>query len=430
MRIVYLFLFLCFTQNAIAQSTLVAGPMAGYVDSTSARIWVEVQSSVSVVALTYWPKDHAENKNTVAHEAYPGKISNTVTLTLNNLQPGTTYEYDVSAGIKPIASGMFKTQPTATYPDFIFLTGSCAANVMDTSIFTSMAHTPADLMIWLGDNWYLPDNIPYKEILWNGARSVRAKHIMQPLLKAMPHYAIWDDHDFGPNNADKYFPFKEDSRSAFMDYWANPSYGNADKGIYTSFSYGDVNFYLLDDRWWRNNDKDADHVGLLHRKPNPNKLMFGREQMQWLEKQLKESKATFNIIATGSQMLNAKTRFDCFYHYPIEYNELLNFISENNIHGIVFLTGDRHHSEIIRLTRKNDYSLYDITISPFTSHPDNVKSELNNPLRVPGTYVGVQNYAQVRISGDNGNRKLHVNILGVKGETLATWETTEKELNR
>lgn len=428
MRILSFVLCLCLTHIAIAQSRLVAGPMAGHVDRQSARIWVEVTHSVKNISLTYWPKNNEGDKKTISHEAYPGNFSNAITITLDNLHPGTTYSYNMSADGTEIASGNFKTQTTEAYPDFSFLTGSCAANVMDSAIFTSMANTPADLMVWLGDNWYLPNTIPYKDILWNGARFVRSKHIMQPLVKAMPHYAIWDDHDFGPNNADKFFPFREDSRKAFMDYWPNPSYGDGKDGIYTSFSYGDVNFYLLDDRWWRSNDNDREYVGVWNYKPNPRKLMFGKEQMKWLKKQLKESKATFNIIATGSQMLNANTKYDCFYHYPAEYKDLLDFLERRQIPGVIFLTGDRHHSEIIKQERKDNYPLYDVTVSPFTSHPDNTKSELNNSLRVPGTYIDKQNYAVVHISGDKGNRKLHIDLLGVHGEKLAQWEINEKEL--
>jgi alkaline phosphatase D len=31
----------------------------------------------------------------------------------------------------------------------------------------------------------------------------------------MSHYAIWDDHDYGPNNADKSYHLKETSRKVF-----------------------------------------------------------------------------------------------------------------------------------------------------------------------------------------------------------------------
>jgi alkaline phosphatase D len=292
-----------------------------------------------------------------------------------------------------------------------------------------MANTPANLMVWLGDNWYLPNKIENSEILWEGANYARGQAVMRPLLQAIPHYATWDDHDFGPNNSDKNFKFKKQSREAFMDFWANPSYGNGKDGIYTSFSYGDVNFYLLDDRWWRSSDREPAYTG-LRRKINQKKRMFGKSQLNWLKDELIASKASFNIIVTGSQVLNSYTKYDCLYHFPVEYDELMSFLQDNKVNGVIFFTGDRHHSEIVRQTRDGHYTLYDVTVSPFTSGTHKVGKEANNPQRVQGTLIDEkQNFAKVSISGDEGNRKLHIEFLGVKGQKLAEWEVNQRDVS-
>jgi len=97
------------------------------------------------------------------------------------------------------------------------------------------------------------------------------------------------------------------------------------------------------------------------------KRMFGREQMEWLKNSLLYSTATFKIIAVGSQVLNPLSPFEKLGHFPAEYEELMNFLKDNKIDGVLFLTGDRHHSEIIKAERPGTYTLYDITVSPFTS---------------------------------------------------------------
>ena len=68
---------------------------------------------------------------------------------------------------------------------------------------------------------------------------------MQPLLASASNYAIWDDHDFGPNDSDGSYTGKELTLEAFRMFWGNPGYGVPGvEGITTTFVWGDV-----PDRW-------------------------------------------------------------------------------------------------------------------------------------------------------------------------------------
>ena len=242
----------------------------------------------------------------------------------------------------------------------------------------------------------------------------------------MPQYAIWDDHDFGPNDGDKSFTLKETSRKVFMNYWANPSYGEEGKGIYTRITHNDCDFFLMDDRYFRSND---DMKPLAYGKPNEHKQMWGPVQMEWLKNALLLSKAPFKFIVTCSQTLNPASPFDCLQDFPVEFEELMGFLSAEKISGVLFLTGDRHHSEVIRYERREKYTLYDITSSPLTSSVGKVfGKEKDNPARLNNTLVEAQNYSRISISGKTGERKLTVEFLGIKGEKLAEWSISEKEL--
>jgi alkaline phosphatase D len=161
--------------------------------------------------------------------------------------------------------------------------------------------------------------------------------------------------------------------------------------------------------------------------------MFGDEQMEWLKNSLLGSQGnvniSFRIIATGSQVLNPYSPFDCFHHYPDEYNELINFIKDNNINGVVFLTGDRHHSEIIKADRTGTYPLYDITSSPLTSSPAKTfGEEIRNPSRV-GAEIDEQNYTRFSFSGPKINRKMTVEFLGTRGQKLGEWSVMLKDIS-
>jgi alkaline phosphatase D len=140
------------------------------------------------------------------------------------------------------------------------------------------------------------------------------------------------------------------------------------------------------------------------------------------------SSATFKIITVGSQVLNPVSPYDKWRDFPAEYQELMDFLKEYKVNGVLFLTGDRHHSEIIKVDRPGTYPLYDITVSPLTSGTHSFGGpEKNNAYRVFGLDEK-QNYGKFSFSGARSNRKLTVEFLGVKGEKLGEWSITEKEL--
>ena len=152
--------------------------------------------------------------------------------------------------------------------------------------------------------------------------------------------------------------------------------------------------------------------------------------MEWLKNALVYSNATFKIIAIGSQVLNPSHKeFESMRHFSAEYNELMNFLNEQKLSGVLFLSGDRHHSEVIKAPRAGNYTLYDITSSPLTSGISKVRGdEINNPFRIPGTLVEEQNFSRITVSGKSGERKLTVEFIGLKGDKLSSWTVGEKEL--
>jgi alkaline phosphatase D len=117
-------------------------------------------------------------------------------------------------------------------------------------------------------------------------------------------------------------------------------------------------------------------------------------------------------------------------NYSAEYYELMDFLAAQKIKGVVFITGDRHHSEVIKLDRPGLYPLYDITTSPFTAGVSKVSGiELNSPVRIKGTLVQEQNFAKITVSGKKNERVFKVEFIGIKGDKLGEWSTDEKELN-
>ncbi|MBI3139855.1 MAG: alkaline phosphatase family protein [Sphingobacteriales bacterium] len=438
------FLLVCAINSVslFAQPRVISGPMLGPVELRDAKIWVEVSPEVKAVALQYNKPGERAGK-TIPYKGQLGNEFNPLTFTIGGLEINTTYEYRILIDGKPtLKSGQFTTKDLWQWrkpvPDFSFLTGSCSyfnqpeydrpgtPYGKDSSIFSAMAKEKSAFMIWMGDAWYTREVDYYSEWgLWYRASHDRAIPALQGFLKAMPQLATWDDHDYGPNDIGKNYILKETSRNVFNSYFCNPSSGENGQGIYTMTSWGDADIFLLDDRWWRSADRMKDSVD---GKPNPDKRMLGARQMDWLKNSLLFSTATFKIITVGSQVLNPVSPFDKWRDFPAEYQELMDFLAEYRINGVLFLTGDRHHSEIIKTDRPGSYPLYDITVSPLTSGTHTFSGvEKNNPYRVFGLDEK-QNYARFSFSGPRGSRKLTVDFLGVKGENLGLWSVSEKEL--
>ena len=426
----------------LANTQIISGPMLGPVELRDAAVWVEVAPSVKSVQLAYGKKGSAQKK-TVRYTGKLGQDFNPLSFTLGHLEPATTYEYSFIIDGKPAPQkGIFITKELWQWrkpaPDFSFLAGSCAyfneapydrpgpPYGGDSTIFETMATENAAFMLWLGDNWYTREVDYYSEWgLWYRAHHDRKMPVLQNFLKAMPHLAVWDDHDYGPNDIGRHYHLKENSREVFKNYWLNKSHGRNNEGIYTLYSHSDVDIFILDNRWWRSSDGWPDSVA---GRPNPEKQMFGPEQMTWLKNALLYSDATFKLIVTGSQANNPASAFDKWSRFPSEYNDFLAFLTERSINGVLFLSGDRHHSEIIKVERKGTYPLYDVTSSPLTSGTHQfAPEEQHNPYRVIGV-AGKQNYSRFAVSGPKGQRKLAVQFLGVKGEPLGEWSVTEAEL--
>ncbi|RYY90454.1 MAG: alkaline phosphatase family protein [Chitinophagaceae bacterium] len=435
--------FLLLLTSCALNAQFTAGPMLGPVELRDAVIWFSPNESFRIKKLQLHVAAAKGGMGMTIFIDTPKLAPQKIVV--DDLEPGTTYTYYFVADGKKVkaAAGTFTTKSLWQWrqpaPDFTFLTGSCSyfnepvydrpgkPYGGDSSIFLAMAKEKASFMLWLGDNWY------YREVdfysasgLRYRARRDRAQPVLQPLLKAMPHYAIWDDHDFGPNDADKSFVLKEESRRIFLDYWPNHSAGENGQGIYTKISHGDVDIFMMDDRWFRSANNMSSMPGGA---ANPAKRMWGAQQMEWLKNALLSSTATFKIIATGNQTLNPKARAECLQDYPVEFNELMQFLSNEKINGLLFLTGDRHHSEVIRYERNGSYPIFDITNSPLTSGISRVSGdEKENAARVPGTLVEAQNYTRVTIAGPKDARRLQAEFLDISGKVLATWSVSETEL--
>ena len=318
----------------------------------------------------------------------------------------------------------FQTQPLWQWrtdpPTFRFAVGSCTYVNEPKSdrpgtpygggyeIFTALAAQKPDFMLWTGDNTYT------REVDWN-SRSGGIAPVYPHALAARNAAAAGQLRTITPSGTTMITApttptaptgSKNVTLDAFKLFWANPNF-IFPEGCAGTFFWNDCQFFLLDDRTFRAPDEMPD---------GPGKAYFGEKQIQWLLDALTFSKATFKFIVTGGQIVNPTKTFENYAIYGTERDRLLKAIADAKIPGVLFITGDRHHSILHKLDRPGTYPLYDLTISPLTSGPAKpLAEELKQPTYVDGTLVTDRNFGILSVSGPLKDRVLTIKVYDQKG---------------
>ena len=434
-KFISLLLVACLAVVSFGQNKLLSsGPMLGYLTMHELMIWVQTTKPAKV-QIAYYPTDNPKDIHWTNMVQTQKSDAFTAHLLVDQIQPGKIYHYNLYINDKKIKlpfPTQFKTKiiwhKTDNPPTYSFAASS-GSYINDPKwdrpgkpygggyqIYRTVYKVHPDFVIWLGDNVYLRQNE------WNSWTGIVYRYThdrrlpqLQPLLANVYNYAIWDDHDFGPNDSDGSFPFKGLTLKAFKDFWANPSYGLPNvPGAFTYFNWYDADFFLLDDRYYR----DPDHMIT-----NGYKTELGKAQLDWLKKALVFSKATFKFIAIGGQFLNTAARFETYSNYGFdkERQNLIDWIHQQKIYNVIFLTGDRHFTVLSKLSQPGEPTIWDVTLSPFNSHPaTGFYAHDDNKLEVPGTLVTVRNFGLLTVSGPQGQRKLTITVYDVKGNVLWT----------
>ena len=415
------------TLSFFSQSQIASGPMLGYTETREVLIWIQTKGSQELAVSYSSSEAHftTSSVETRSASAYTAKFI------LSDLSPGTSYSYHILVnGVITGPSYTFTTQALWQHrkpaPDFTMLTGSCAyinepefdrpgtPYGKSLDVFDAMASKEPDMMLWLGDNIYLRevDFTTYSGFLHRYSHT-RSQPELQGLLQICPNYAIWDDHDYGPNDGNRSYIHKDWAQKAFELFWGNPSYGLPDLngGITTSFSFNDIDYFLLDNRYFR-----SDHTVKQDKQG-----IFGEDQSNWLIEALKFSKSPFKIVATGGQFLSSFAEYENHSLFKEERKNLIRRIEKEGITGVIFLSGDRHSTELSLVKLKKGNMIYDLTASPLTSGSYDHNDEPNKN-RVDGTMVCTQNFAALSFTGDQENRKCTITVFDNFGEEL--WSKT------
>jgi len=266
--------------------------------------------------------------------------------------------------------------------------GSCAKSDKPQPVWDAVLAAEPDLFIFLGDNVYLDTRDP--EVMRTRYAEMATQPGFQKLKASVPIVAIWDDHDFGENDAGADYPMKEETRKQFLDFFGEPhdSPRRARDGIYTSYVFGPegrrVQVILPDLRWnrtplvplelggqdyeaWVHARAEAGEStpGPYARNPEPVATQLGETQWRWLEDQLAVP-ADIRVFGSSLQVVADFAGWEGWINFAHDHQRLIGAIRERRADGLICLSGDTHYGEISRLDVNVPYPIWDITSSGLT----------------------------------------------------------------
>ncbi len=315
-----------------------AGPLIGNVTPTSATVWLfsaqdarcEAFVSPDLKTLFDTPVPFTPVNNPA------GKFEGTIQFAdLKKLTPDTMYHYGVKVDGKTAETlkGSFLTSPLPGTPGkFRMVLTSCMKHGQPQGSWDLVRSEKPHLHLTVGDTQYSDTTDP--SIQWKHHLRYRQVPEFAAVIRNIPTLAMWDDHDYGPNNSDGTATGKERSLAGWKQFWANPAAGtDRIPGAFFSFNWGEVDFFVVDGRYHRSPDNAPDDA---------RKRMLGDAQFNWLLEGLKASKAKFKVIASGSTLNHSKS--DGWRIYTFARHRLFDAIRTNRIDGVVYMSGDIHNS--------------------------------------------------------------------------------------
>jgi alkaline phosphatase D len=348
-------------QQSAPADTLV-GPMVGAVTETEAWLWAYAGKGAKL-QVRYRRAAQSGGKWTTLEMPAPAEHHYAGKVLLTGLEPNTAYRYEVlcNGQTNPNWSGTFTTAPPRGKPvRFTMAFSSCMRpdRYPKQPAWDNMLALKPSFHLLLGDNVYA--DTTDREKLWAAHLQQRRVPEFANLIRQTPTYAMWDDHDYGPNNSDGTAKGKQDSLRAFTELFCNPAAGTKETaGAFYRFSWGDVDFFVLDGRY--------------HRSPNnaPNdetKRMLGDAQFAWLVDGLKSSRAKFKVLASGSTMIRAT---DSWALFDFERKRLFKAIMDNKIGGVIYLSGDLHRCLVVAHPPQvtGGYPIYEFISSGIANSP-------------------------------------------------------------
>ena len=325
------------------------------------------------------------------------------TFRLHGLAALTRHTCTLEVDGKPVSypPAMLRTFPTpGNATSFSFAFGSCARTGSEHPVFeTIRKHDPA-FFLHLGDMHY--ENISrgdpqHFRAAWD---TVLASVTQGALCRSVPLVYVWDDHDFGPTDADARTPSRGAAQHVYREYaphYALPA-GEANGAIHQAFSIGRARFIVTDLRSGRSPKNMRDGAA---------KTMLGAAQKEWFKREIAEASRSHAVIFWASSVpwIGAVDEGAGWAGCADERREIANFIAQNGIRNLVILSGG---AEMLAADdgTNSDYSearglrIPVLHGAPLDQNARQTGGPYSEGIRLPESGEGCFGWVSVRDAGD------------------------------
>ena len=222
---------------------------------------------------------------------------NLVAFSVRNLEPDTQYYYalEVDGFVARGKRGEFRTFPKPGPASFKIAFASCGRTASTRDVFDRIREQHPLFYMNMGDFHYLDINSDRPALFRAAYDTVLASPQQADLYRAVPFVYMWDDHDYGGNNATRKAKSHQAARKTYDEYV--PHYPFADPllaaPISQSFTVGRVKFILTDLRSDRDDPNDKDDA---------RKSMLGDRQKEWFKQELLAANGKYPLICWMSSV--------------------------------------------------------------------------------------------------------------------------------
>ncbi|MFC9994018.1 alkaline phosphatase D family protein [Nocardia sp. NPDC127526] len=286
------------------------------------------------------PRDGSAAVDTAAVDAGDHRI---VRLNADGLRPATAYTYTlVVDGVADSSrgTGHFIT-PSEGPMSFRVTAGACARVGSNGAVFDALTGEHPLFHLALGDLHYANIEATSTGPFYDAYDRLLTQPGQAAFYRSTPIAYVWDDHDYGPNDAGAAFPGRAASRTAFDTTVPHYRFVSPDGTVNQAFTIGRVRFVLTDSR----SAETADSL-------------LGAPQTDWLIDELVRSSRTHALVVWGSSLpwiSGAQPGGDGWPGHAGERQRIGEAIAGAGIRNLVMVSGDAHMVAIDDGTN-SDYS--------------------------------------------------------------------------
>jgi alkaline phosphatase D len=337
-----------------AEITHLGGPILGNISSTGVSVWIRTIKP-SMVSIVVEIDGHSKIFGPVASTE---KSDLSVVIPVTGLKPGKELPYQViidGQTAKIDSNAMIRTVPSGT-EDVRIAFGSCwhRWGLGNPQMSSLIQNRKPSALLMIGDI-AVQDRKDHTGLHRYDFLLRDLTPAWKELSSSIPVYTSWDDHDYYRNDKAGLFKgFTETDRSnirkVFTQSWVNPQYGFGDDkgGVFLRTRIGPCDIIMTDNRYFR---KKGEGKGNF----------LGIEQTNWLKEQLLDCKGPFIILSCGTMWSDYVSEGkDSWGKFDQEVREeIFRVIEENQIPGVLLISGDRHGARGFTIPRYDNFSFYE-----------------------------------------------------------------------